>query len=121
MEVLRQVPHLLPVPETRKISYNIIVPRHTASIQDCCLFKLKKLLEMEEEMVPVFHLLQPVAELQKNQRGEIGNHCVAATSVNWHIMMNRKQYTGSEQGRQNHHNDVMSMEQTKQSGVHNGI
>ena len=54
---------------------------------------------MEEEMVPVFHLLRPVAELQKNQRGEIGHHCVVATSVNWHIMMNRKQYTGSEQGR----------------------
>ena len=77
---------------------------------------------MEEEMVPVFHLLQPVAELWKNQRGEIGHHCVAATSVNCrNNMMNRKQYTGSEQGRQNHHNDVMSMEQTKQSGVHNGI
>ena len=77
---------------------------------------------MEEEMVPVFHLLQPVAELWKNQRGEIGHHGVAATSVNCrNNMMNRKQYTGSEQGRQSHHNDVMSMEQTKQSGVHNGI
>lgn len=65
-------------------------PIHTASIQDCSL-KLKKLLEMEEEMVPVFHLFQPVGELQKNQRGEIGHHCVAATSVNWYNMMNRKQ------------------------------
>ena len=118
MEVLRQVPHLLPVPETRKISYNIIV---LSSCSICllvsytyCIYtrllslKLKKLLEMEEEMVPVFHLSQPVAELQKNHRGEIGRHCVAATSINWHNMMNRKQYTGSEQGRQNH-----------QSGVHN--
>ena len=99
-----------------------LYPIHTASIQDCLSLKLKKQLEMEEEMVPVFHLLQPVAELRKNQRGEIGHHCVVATSVNCrHNMMNRKQYTGSEQGRQNHHNDVMSMEQTKQSGVHNGI
>ena len=131
MEVSRQVPHLLPVPETRKISYNIIVlsscSTHVLVSYTYCIntrllsLKLKKLLEMEEEMVPVFHLSQPVAELRKNQRGEIGHHCVAATSVNWHNMMNRKQYTGSEQGRQNHHNDVMSMEQTKQSGVHNGI
>lgn len=132
MEVLRQVPHLLPVPGTRKILYNIIV---LSSCSICvlvsythCIYtrllslKLKKQLEMKEEMVPVFHLLQPVAELRKNQRGEIGHHCVAATSVNCrNNMMNRKQYTGSEQGRQNHHNDVMSMEQTKQSGVHNGI
>ena len=133
MEVSRQVPHLLPVPGTRKILYKYIIVLSSCSIcvlvsYTYCIYtrllslKLKKQLEMEEEMVPVFHLLQPVAELQKNQRGEIGHHCVAATSVNCrHNMMNRKQYTGSEQGRQNHHNDVMSMEQTKQSGVHNGI
>ena len=101
MGVLTQVPHLLPVPETRKISYNIIA---LSSCSTCvlesytyCIYtrllslKLNKLLEMEEEMVPVFHLFQPVGELQKNQRGEIGHHCVAATSVNWYNMMNRKQ------------------------------
>lgn len=133
MEVSRQVPHLLPVPGTRKILYKYIIVLSSCSIcvlvsYTYCIYtrllslKLKKQLEMEEEMVPVFHLLQPVAELRKNQRGEIGHHGVEATSVNCrHNMMNRKQYTGSEQGRQNHHNDVMSMEQTKQSGVHNGI
>lgn len=133
MEVSRQVPHLLPVPGTRKILFKYIIVLSSCSIcvlvsYTYCIYtrllslKLKKQLEMEEEMVPVFHLLQPVAELRKNQRGEIGHHCVVATSVNCrHNMMNRKQYTGSEQGRQNHHNDVMSMEQTKQSGVHNGI
>ena len=42
--------------------------------------KFKKLLDMEGDTVPVFHFLQPVAELQKNQRGEIGHHHVAATS-----------------------------------------
>lgn len=133
MEVSRQVPHLLPVPGTRKMLYKYIIVLSSCSIcvlvsYTYCIYtrllslKLKKQLEMEEEMVPVFHLLQPVAELRKNQRGEIGHHCVEATSVNCrHNMMNRKQYTGSEQGRQNHHNDVMSMEQTKQTGVHNGI
>ena len=133
MEVSRQVPHLLPVPGTRKILYKYIIVLSSCSIcvlvsYTYCIYtrllslKLKKQLEMEEEMVPVFHLLQPVAELRKNQRGEIGHHGVEATSVNCrHNMMNRKQYTGSEQGRQNHHNDVMSMEQTKQTGVHNGI
>ena len=73
MEVSRQVPHLLPVPGTRKI-YKYIIVLSSCSIcvlvsYTYCIYtrllslKLKKQLEMEEEMVPVFHLLQPVAEL----------------------------------------------------------
>ena len=80
MEVSRQVPHLLPVPGTRKILYKYIIVLSSFSIcvlvsYTYCIYtrllslKLKKQLEMEEEMVPVFHLLQPVAELWKNQRG----------------------------------------------------